>query len=203
MANRSTKTLDRYTLTDCSLFVETDRFTQYLTFILAGAAPSSAAAAVGLPIRTHSRWLTLGRRDSDPACILLYSKTIEAIGQATVSAESEIKERDPKWWAINGPRMLLQDGVYGSTIPDPEIEQLEVDIENEGKIDQEQLMDTLAELRRAGISIDAMVDQYIGGSKQIEYKQQEVTNQEQELTSEIFGNEHANILNTSRERVPD
>jgi len=204
MANRSTHTLDRFTLSDCSLFVESNRFGTYLTFILAGAAPSSAAAAVGLPIKTHSKWLTLGRRDQDPACISLYQKTIEAIGQATVQAEAEIKERDPKWWAINGPRMLLYDGFYGSSIPDPQVDQIEQEIDEGGEdsITQQQLMETLSELRKAGLSIDAMVDAWMGGKAQIAFRTEE-SSDEREAVASVFGDGQAGLLNTSRERIPD
>ena len=148
----------KYTVDDCTLFIGSNKFSLYLTYILAGGSPSSSAAAVGLPVGVYGKWIRAGKSGRDETTIELWERTIEAIGQATVSAENEVKIKSPRWWLAPGPRKILADGLFESG---GEVDENIIDVNDDDqpeRLTRDELMGTLIELREAGISIDDMVD---------------------------------------------
>jgi hypothetical protein len=84
-----------------------DRFEKMLNFIRAGAYFHVAAAAIGIPPPTFSKWLSKGERAKKGIYREFREAVLEAVAEASVVAEAELKQSKPETWLRNGPRRLL------------------------------------------------------------------------------------------------
>ena len=138
------------------LFVESDQMLLFLQYIRVGADPISACAAIGVAVRSLHTWLAIGAQGLDDNATTLYRETIKAIGEALVTAEAEIKLKDPKWWILNGPKKYLGADLYRKTIE--QIEAADQDTKQDTESNAIDYMEALIELRSAGIDLNNMVD---------------------------------------------
>lgn len=71
--------------------------------IRAGGFPHVAAEAAGVPRRVFRRWLAMGRKPSAVPYGQFRRNVMQARAHARLTAECEVRDKDPKTWLQAGP----------------------------------------------------------------------------------------------------
>jgi hypothetical protein len=74
-----------------------------VSLVRAGASLPYAAEAAGIPRRVFGDWLARGRLSEEPPFGPFYRQVLAARGQARTRAETEVLQKDPKFWLRYGP----------------------------------------------------------------------------------------------------
>jgi hypothetical protein len=75
-----------------------------LLAIRAGGFPHVAAEAAELPAMVFDRYLRAGRRRRAPRRLREFAERVrQAVAQARLKVEIEVREKDPKFWLQHGP----------------------------------------------------------------------------------------------------
>jgi hypothetical protein len=88
--------------------------------IRAGGYAHVAAEAADLPARVFYRYLRIGRRKRAPERLRLFADRVrQALAQARLKVEVEVRENDPKFWLCHGPgrETSAQPGWTAATRP--------------------------------------------------------------------------------------
>lgn len=91
------------------LYVEPGTYKRFLDFLKLGASLQAAAASIGVHPSTLGKWLRDGQQKVSQDAERFYNDVIEAVGQASVVTEAEVRKYHPALWLRNGPRRLLGD----------------------------------------------------------------------------------------------
>jgi hypothetical protein len=123
-----------------------------------GATMTTVAAILGVKYDTLTTWLRRGRTTKRNPYRKFWGDVVQAIGNARLLAEAEVKSRDPfKWLRYSASSRLLGD----EWREDPEQSQtvnLQGPAANQSQLTQQDVMEALIELRRSGIDLNALVD---------------------------------------------
>jgi hypothetical protein len=91
-----------------------------LLAIRAGAFAHVAAEAADLPARVFDRYLRAGRRAGAPPRLRRFARLVrQAVAQARLKVEMEMREDDPKFWLCHGPGRETRTRVGWTTATKP------------------------------------------------------------------------------------
>jgi hypothetical protein len=137
-------------------------YLQALTNLRLGASLSTVAAILGVSYPTFTAWLHKGRHSKRHPYRKFFTDIMEAVGEARLIAEAEVKSRDPyKWLRYSAASRIVGDEWRDDVELKSSVELIGSGIgpgQNPG-ITQQDLMEALVELRRAGIDLNTLAEQ--------------------------------------------
>jgi hypothetical protein len=73
-------------------------------YIRKGAFPHMAAEAAGVPAEVFHRWMAQGELQRAREPYRTFAKQVrQAVAQARILTEFEVREKDPRFWLLKGP----------------------------------------------------------------------------------------------------
>lgn len=157
---------------------------KYRTCTRQGAFSRVAAAQLGIAPTTLSSWLTRGKaewdQDKDTLYAQFYTDTLQDIAEARARAEGMIMEDNPLMWLKKGPGKYLGDDWSDTPHADKDgnLVEYEIDgtqtikvehkeVEQSDESQRDEIMQTLIELKKSGISLDQLVEMVMEGEYDI------------------------------------
>jgi hypothetical protein len=93
-----------------------------LAAIRAGAFPRVAAEVAGLPGEVLDHWMQASRRrrGRPPRAIRAFLQRVrQAVAHARLTAEWEVRQKDPKFWLCHGPGRETKNAPGWTAVPKP------------------------------------------------------------------------------------
>ena len=143
---------------------EPELYSSLLRYFALGATSAAAACTVAVDLSTINRWLRKGRQADAGIYRQFYLDAMRAVGMARVKAELKVSRDNPLAWLRNGPSRRIDDdwrddptNELSVTLAGDVEEQFDDGLEAE-MISREDVQQSLLELRRSGLDLNALVD---------------------------------------------
>lgn len=158
---------------------------QYLGNLRSGCFSRVAAAQLGVVQSTLTNWLLKGKKEfeagKDTLHAQFYTDTVEAVADARAKAEGMVMEDNPLVWLKRGPGRFLGDDWNDTPQVDHKGNLVEYEVDGTQTIkieakeedttqvsNQADIIKSLIELKKAGISLDQLLDMVIAGDYNLE-----------------------------------